>query len=125
MVVILVAGAAGMVGLSLGSFIGLVADRLPAGRSIVHGRSQCPACARTLTVIDLIPVAGYALRRGHCAGCGSLIGWRYPILEAGAALLMVGAVVWLGPVGGAVAGLFLVAALGSAVVVTATRRSPR
>jgi prepilin signal peptidase PulO-like enzyme (type II secretory pathway) len=114
-----------LVGLSLGSFIGLVADRLPAGLSIVHGRSQCPACHRVLSPIDLVPVAGYALRRGRCARCGSPIGWRYPVLEACSALLMAGAVLWLGPIGGTAAGLLMVAALGSAAVVTATRRSPR
>ena len=117
--------AAGLVGLSLGSFSGLVADRLPAGGSIVRGRSRCPACGRVLTAMDLVPVLGYAIRRGRCAGCGAQIGWRYPALEATDGLLMAGAVAWLGPLRGLAIGLIAVALLGSAIVVRSTWRSPR
>jgi leader peptidase (prepilin peptidase)/N-methyltransferase len=116
--------AAGLIGLSLGSFTGLVADRLPAGRSIIRGRSRCPACGRVLTPVDLVPVLGFAVRRGRCASCGAPIGWRYPALEAVDGLLMAFAVAWLGPLRGLAVGLIAVALLGSAIVVRSTWRSP-
>ena len=57
------------VGLVLGSFINLAADRMPRGESVVRPRSHCRACGRQLNTIDLLPVLGYVLRRGRCATC--------------------------------------------------------
>jgi len=45
----------------------VAADRVPRGESIVRPRSHCRSCGRLLTVVDLLPVAGYLLRRGRCA----------------------------------------------------------
>src|SRR5205823_3113510 len=55
------------VALVLGSFINLAADRLPRGESILWPRSHCRACGRQLNAVDLLPVLGYAVRRGRSA----------------------------------------------------------
>jgi len=109
-------------GLLLGSFINLAADRLPRGESIVRPRSHCRACGRQLNTIDLLPVLGYALRGGRCATCRSRIGASSPIVEAIAGVCMAVPVIWLGPWPGAVAGLVLVACWGLAVTSLAARR---
>ncbi|HEX2679843.1 MAG TPA: prepilin peptidase, partial [Candidatus Dormibacteraeota bacterium] len=51
------------VGLMLGSFINLAADRLPRHESVVAPRSHCRACGRELNFVDLLPVVGWLLRR--------------------------------------------------------------
>jgi len=110
------------VALVLGSFINLAADRLPRGESILWPRSHCRACGRQLNAVDLLPVLGYAVRRGRCATCHSEIGLSAPIIEGVAGLGMAAPVIWLGPWPGALAGLCLVAALGLAVTSLAARR---
>ena len=110
------------VGLVLGSFINLAADRMPRGESVVRPRSHCRACGRELNAVDLLPVLGYAVRRGRCATCHSEIGVSAPIIEGVAGLGMAAPVIWLGPWPGALAGLCLVAALGLAVTSLAARR---
>lgn len=65
----------------IGSFLGVVASRLPAGRSVVHGRSACDHCGRVLGAVDLIPVAGWLIRRGRCASCGGKIDPILPVIE--------------------------------------------
>ena len=69
-----------------GSFLGLVADRLPRGGSVVMGRSRCDACLRPLAARDLVPVVGWALNRGRCRNCGARVSALYPLLELGALL---------------------------------------
>ena len=111
-----------LVGLGLGSFINLVADRLPRGESIIRPRSHCRACGRELNAIDLLPVVGYALRGGRCASCRSQIGASAPVVEGVAGALMAVPVLWLGPWPGGAAGLGLVACWGLAVTTLAARR---
>ena len=110
------------VGLVLGSFINLAADRMPRGESILWPRSHCRACGRQLNTIDLLPVVGYVLRRGRCATCRSEIGASAPIVELVAGGGMALPVLWLGLWPGALAGLGLVAGLGLAVTSLAARR---
>jgi len=111
-----------LVSLLLGSFINLAADRLPRGESLVRPRSHCRACGRQLNTIDLLPVLGYALRRGRCATCGSPIGASAPFVEGVAGACMAVPVVFLGLWPGAVAGLCLVACWGLVVTSLAARR---
>jgi len=61
--------------------------RIPKGESIVHPRSHCPKCQRTLTTLDLIPVLSYLMLRGKCRGCSLKISPIYPIIEVGTAAL--------------------------------------
>jgi prepilin signal peptidase PulO-like enzyme (type II secretory pathway) len=118
----LVDGYLVLVGLMIGSFINLAADRMPRGESILWPRSHCRACGRQLNAVDLLPVLGYVLRRGRCASCGTAIGISAPIVEAVAGGAMAVATVWLGPWPGAVVGVALVGALGLAVTTRAARR---
>ncbi len=111
-----------LVCLMLGSFINLAADRVPRGESIVRPRSHCRSCGRVLTVVDLLPVAGYLLRRGRCATCGSRIGRTSPVVEIVSGACMLAMLVWLGLWPGAIAGLALVALLGFSVTGLALRR---
>jgi prepilin signal peptidase PulO-like enzyme (type II secretory pathway) len=111
-----------LVGLMLGSFINLAADRVPRHESLVRPPSHCRACGRRLNVIDLLPVVGYLLRRGRCATCGVPIGSSAPIVEAVAGGCMVLALIWLGPWPGAAVGLALIAVWGLAVTGLALQR---
>jgi leader peptidase (prepilin peptidase)/N-methyltransferase len=74
-------------GLAVGSFLNVVASRLPLGRSVSRPRSACPHCEAPIRSRDNIPVVSYLLRRGRCRDCKSPIGWRYPAVELGTAVL--------------------------------------
>ena len=74
-----------LLGLAAGSFIATLVIRWPAGRSVVHGRSACDACAARLGLRDLIPLASYVAARGRCRACGRAIDRLHPAIEAVAA----------------------------------------
>ncbi len=59
----------GLFGVAVGSFLNVCIDRLPAGGSLLHPPSHCPACQRRLAVKDLIPVFSYLWLRGRCRYC--------------------------------------------------------
>ncbi len=100
----------------IGSFLGLVAMRLPAGRPIVFTRSACDACGQVLGARDLIPLFSFAARGGRCAHCLAQIPVRLPLIEAGAFLIALWALAALGP--GAPWGLVLASlGLGYALIV--------
>lgn len=105
-----------VVGLLVGSFINLAADRVPRGESVIRPRSHCRSCGRELNVVDLIPMLGYAVRGGRCASCRAPIGAASPVVEAVSGGCMLGAIVWLGLWPGALTGLVLVGLWGFAVV---------
>jgi prepilin signal peptidase PulO-like enzyme (type II secretory pathway) len=105
-----------LVGLMLGSFINLAADRLPRRESIVSPRSHCRSCGRVLDLVDLIPVGGYLIRGGRCASCGVAIGVWSPLVEVLCGGAMVGALVLLGPWPGALVGFAGVALVGVTAV---------
>ena len=111
-----------LVGLMVGSFINLAADRVPRRESVISPPSHCRSCGRRLNSLDLLPVAGYLLRRGRCASCGVRIGVGAPVVEAVSGTLMVLAVVWLGPWPGAAVGLALIALWGLGVTGVALQR---
>jgi leader peptidase (prepilin peptidase)/N-methyltransferase len=69
------------VGGCVGSFLNVVIHRLPRDESIVSPGSRCPACGRAIRPWENIPVLGFLLLRGKCAGCGASISWRYPLVE--------------------------------------------
>jgi leader peptidase (prepilin peptidase)/N-methyltransferase len=110
------------VGLVLGSFINMAADRMPRGESIIRPRSFCRACNRQLNTIDLLPVLGYLIRRGRCATCRTPIGVVAPSVEAACGVLMVASIVWLGLWPGAIVGLVSVALFGGILIAAAMRR---
>jgi leader peptidase (prepilin peptidase)/N-methyltransferase len=75
-------------GLAVGSFLNVVAARLPLKRSIVSPGSACPSCETPIAWYDNIPLVSYALLRGRCRHCGMSISWRYPAVEAATAVLV-------------------------------------
>jgi leader peptidase (prepilin peptidase)/N-methyltransferase len=81
------AGAA--LGAVMGSFIGALVLRWPAGRSVIMGRSVCDACDATLRVWELVPVLSYCVLGGRCARCGDMIGRQQLYAELGG--LVIGA----------------------------------
>jgi leader peptidase (prepilin peptidase) / N-methyltransferase len=68
-------------GLSAGSFVTVVAHRVPRGESIVRPRSRCGACGTQIASYDNVPVFSWLFLRGRCRGCGERIGLRYPLTE--------------------------------------------
>ncbi len=83
---------AGVLGAIFGSFLNVVAYRLPRHESLVTPASHCPRCDTPVKPYDNIPVLSWLLLRGHCRGCGEPISARYPLVEALTAALCVGAV---------------------------------
>ena len=75
-------------GLAVGSFLNVVAARIPLRRSIVSPGSACPKCETSLSWYDNIPLVSYAVLRGRCRHCGVSISWRYPAVEAATAVLV-------------------------------------
>lgn len=105
----------GLLGLLIGSFLNVVVHRLPLmlERSwkhesaellgievelppeigIARPRSRCPSCGHAIAWYENIPVLSYLALRGRCAGCGTGIALRYPLLELATGLLFA-AVAW-------------------------------
>jgi len=83
----LVAGLAGVLGLLIGSFVNVVAHRVPRGESVVSPPSACPACGHAIRNRHNVPVLGWLLLRGRCFDCREPISPRYPIVEAATGLL--------------------------------------
>lgn len=77
----LLVGGAGLLGLVIGSFINVLAYRIPLGRSVITPPSACPACSAPIRPRDNIPVVSWLLLRGRCRQCGTKISPRYPIVE--------------------------------------------
>ena len=68
----------------VGSFLGVVVERLPEGRPIALARSTCPACGAVLRARDLVPLVSWTWRRGWCR-CGRFrLGAFYPGIELAA-----------------------------------------
>lgn len=76
-----------LVGLMIGSFLNVVVWRVPRGESVVRPPSACPSCGTAIRPRDNVPVLGWLLLRGRCRDCRSTISARYPLVEAGTALL--------------------------------------
>lgn len=91
----------------VGSFLGVVARRLPAGRPILLGRSACDRCGRSLAAAELVPLFSYLLQRGRCRCGEARLDRFYPVIELAALAVVLSAL----PVA-AGAELWLSAALG-------------
>jgi leader peptidase (prepilin peptidase)/N-methyltransferase len=104
-----------LLGLAIGSFLNVVIHRLPlmlergwklesaellgvqidppAPIGLAQPRSRCPACGHAIAWHENIPILSYLRLRGRCAACGAPIAARYPLVEAGTAVLFA-AVSW-------------------------------
>ncbi len=83
---------AGLFGLLVGSFLNVVAARVPRGVSIVSPGSACPACGHAVRPWDNVPVVSWLVLRGRCRDCSASISARYPVVEALTGALWAGAV---------------------------------
>jgi leader peptidase (prepilin peptidase)/N-methyltransferase len=106
---------AALFGLLIGSFLNVVAHRLPimsqrelenyiaheAGKELPHQdrfdlmvpRSRCPHCGHQITALENIPVISWLVLRGKCSACKAPISARYPVVEAVTGLLSA-ALIW-------------------------------
>lgn len=69
-------------GLAIGSFLNVVAYRVPAGLSVVSPPSACPRCGHAITARDNVPIVSWLLLKASCRSCKAPISARYPIVEA-------------------------------------------
>jgi leader peptidase (prepilin peptidase)/N-methyltransferase len=98
-------------GLALGSFLNVVAARVPLRRSIVQPGSACMTCETAIAWHDNIPIISWLLLRGRCRHCGASVPWKYPLVELVTALLIGACVVEFGLTADAVVASFFCAAL--------------
>ena len=102
-------------GLALGSFLNVVAARVPRRRSIVRPASECMECGTPLAWRDNIPLVSWVLLSGKCRYCGTRISVLYPGVELATALLIAACALDFG-----LSGRFVVAAFFCAVLVAVT-----
>jgi leader peptidase (prepilin peptidase)/N-methyltransferase len=99
---------AAVLGAVFGSFLNVVAYRLPRGESLSRPRSRCPHCETPIRPYDNIPVLSWLLLRGRCRSCRAPISPRYPLVEAATGLLCALVVIVKGADADALLGLALV-----------------
>lgn len=118
-----VASIAFLGGVAAGSFLSVVAHRVPRGLSIVGPRSECPWCGARIAAYDNVPVISWLLLRGRCRHCGKWISVRYPAVElgVGAAFLATVLVLWDDPAQ-LVLGLVFVATLAAVTLTDLEQR---
>lgn len=87
-----------VMGGTIGSFLNVVAYRLPAGMSLSQPGSHCPKCGHAIRWYHNVPVFGWLWLRGRCRDCQAAISARYPLVEAATAgiFLLLSAVTLLG-----------------------------
>jgi leader peptidase (prepilin peptidase)/N-methyltransferase len=108
--------------LALGSFLNVVAARLPEKRSLLRPRSSCGSCGAEIAWYDNVPIVSYVVLRGRCRSCGAGFSLRYPAVELATALL-VAACFWnFGLTGEAVVAAYFCAALVVLSAIDAERR---
>ena len=93
----MIAVFAGVLGLAFGSFLNVVAYRLPRGESLSRPRSRCPSCGTPVRPLDNVPVLSWLALRGRCRTCRTGISVRYPLIEALTAALCAAVVLASGP----------------------------
>jgi leader peptidase (prepilin peptidase)/N-methyltransferase len=114
---------AALAGAMVGSFVTVIAHRVPRGESIVAPRSRCPSCGTQIAAYDNVPIASWLLLRGRSRCCGSPISPRYPLTELVlAALFAATAVRFRGDAGGIALGLVFVSMLTAITLTDLERR---
>ena len=110
-------------GLMVGSFVTVVAHRVPRGESIVGPRSRCPGCGAQIAAYDNVPVVSWSLLRGRARCCGAPISPRYPLTELALGVLYAATVFVLWGEGGEIAiGLVFVTVLLAVTLTDLERR---
>ena len=76
-----------ILGLFIGSFLGVLVDRLPKNEGFIKGHSLCEFCKKELKVIDLIPVLSFIFAKGKCRYCHKTLSIAYPTIEISTGVL--------------------------------------
>src|SRR5437016_10715971 len=111
-----------VLGAVVGSFLNVVAYRLPRSESLVSPSSRCPGCGTPIKPYDNVPVLGWLLLRGRCRACREPISARYPIVEALSAALALAVVLVKHSTADRALGLVLVAFLVPISLIDIDRR---
>ena len=98
-------------GLALGSFLNVVAARVPLRRSIVTPASACMSCEHEIAWYDNVPLISYAVLRGRCRNCSARVPLVYPLVELLTAVLIAGCVFAFGVTAEAAVASFFCAVL--------------
>ncbi len=85
-----------ILGLSIGSFLNVLIDRIPNDEPPFKGRSYCDRCKKTLKWYDLIPLISYLYLKGKCRYCRDYISFYYPLVELITGVMFVILFLWLG-----------------------------
>lgn len=105
-----------ILGLFIGSFLNVLADRLPRNETIL-GRSHCDKCKKTLAWVDLIPLLSFIYLRGKCRYCFSKISIQYPVVELITGILFAFTIYYL-PITNSIAN-YLVSSIYYLIIVSA------
>src|SRR5215207_1640627 len=111
-----------VLGLVIGSFLNVVAYRLPRGESLAHPPSRCPNCGAPVRPYDNIPVVSWLVLRGRCRQCGHPISPRYPLVELATGVLFAAVVLAKDDAVDIALGLLLVTALVPIVLIDLEHR---
>ena len=84
------------IGAILSSFYGVVATRIPQGKSIIKPGSHCEKCQHALAWYDLFPVFSYLFLKGKCRYCKADLPFYEPLLELIMGLFFAGAYLYFG-----------------------------
>jgi leader peptidase (prepilin peptidase) / N-methyltransferase len=109
-------------GLALGSFLNVVAARVPRKTSIVKPASACLECKAPIGWRDNVPLLSWLLLRGRCRECGVRISALYPAVELATALLVAACVLAFGLSGRMVVAAFFCAVLVAVSAIDLTHR---
>jgi leader peptidase (prepilin peptidase)/N-methyltransferase len=107
---------AGLLGLTIGSFLNVCSLRWPVDESVVSPGSHCPKCQAPVRWFDNIPVFSWILLRGKCRHCAVPISVQYPLVELTTGLMWAGVFAAHGVTGEAVRGsVFLTILFGISI----------
>jgi len=70
-----------ILGTAVGSFLGVIVDRIASKESVWKGRSHCDHCRHNLHPLDLIPVVSFLFLKRKCRYCHNELSWFYPLIE--------------------------------------------
>src|SRR6478752_1170431 len=78
-----------LLGLVVGSFLGVLVVRLPRREPVILARSACPHCGHELTATELIPVVSWLIQLRRCRTCKAKLSGFYPAIELAAAAIAI------------------------------------